>query len=784
MNKYLLRLLGFSLLLGALPTIAIGLASYYAATQDIEQKVNEGNMQLLLQTQMRVEQTLKSLEMSATQLANSTLVQSAMNSSLTGEDFIQVRELTAGLTNLQTTAVVKQAYLINFDKDWVVTLGAMKPLVVMENKQEFLAYASQPASMFWSTRHLAGTPAPAEEESALDIPAPAVQREQAAGTPADTVSLVEKIPLLPKTNTPKGMLVVQLSAADIRSALTANDRLGSQYILDASGQSFLSTPEQKAAYGDIDRTVNGLVTQSGSKEGIVNAELNGHPVAVLYRTSGYNGWTYVSVVSIAEMTKDTKKIGLYTAAACALIFLVVLLIGYFGSRRMYSPIRKLLEFTQQMDVDSARTGPKSDELAYIKESIESLAVSRTRLEEQMQGQSGHLKEFFVLKLFTGQITDDDFRYRSRLYGFPAEWKGLGVLTLQIDHLQETRYQEQDRELLLFAINNMVGELLPAESRFSPILLGSSQVTMLALPTAEPGEARERMYEAAELIKGKVEQYLQLKVSIGISRPFSRLSETVKAYGESTAALKSRISLGPDIIVHYEDTENNDKAESAVYSHLKVMEDQLIQALKEAKLDKAVDLFHQYLASVLNKDGLTNEHPILLIQLMSRILQIVQDEGMAVRKIVDGEAAVERLLKLQTREEIALWFQSRLFAPIVKLLSEKAETQYINIADRIVKMIHDQYDGEISLESCAAALNFHPVYLSRVFKKEMGVSFSDYLSEYRMNKAKEMLETTTMKISEIGEKLQYKNISAFIRTFRKTFGTTPGQYREQLEQNRE
>lgn len=782
MNKYLLRLLGFSLLLGALPTIGIGLVSYYAATHDIEQKVNEGNMQLLLQTQMRVEQTLKSLEMSATQLANSSLVQTAMNSKLTGEDFIQVRELTAGLTNLQTTAVIKQAYLVNFEQDWAVNLGVMKPLGSMENKHEFLAYATQPASMFWSTRHLTGTVNPSEEESVLDIPA--VPQAQAASSPVDTVTLVEKIPLLPKTNTPKGMLVVQLSAADIRSALTASNRLGSQYILDSAGEAFLSSVEQKNAYADINRTVTGLVKQSGQREGFLNTEVDSKPVAILYRSSAYNGWTYVSVVSIANITKDTKKIALYTAAACALILLVVLLIGYIGSRRMYSPIRKLLEFTQQMEVESRHEGPKSDELAYIKESIESLAVSRTRLEEQMHGQSGHLKEFFVLKLFTGQISDDDFLYRSRLYGFPADWNSLGVLTLQIDNLQETRYQEQDRELLLFAINNMVGELLPLERRFSPILLGRSQVTMLAMRNDHPDQARGRLYEAAELIKGKVEQFLQLQVSIGISRPFSCLSETVKAYGESTAALKSRISLGPDIIVHYEDIENNDKVESAVYSHLKLMEDQLIQALQETKLEKAVELFHSYLASVLNKDTLTNEHPILLIQLMSRILQIVQDQGISVRKIVDGESAVERLLKLQTREEIALWFQSRLFAPIVKLLSEKAETQYVNIADRIVKMIHDQYDREITLESCAATLNFHPVYLSRVFKKEMGVSFSDYLSEYRMNMAKRMLETTTMKISEIGEKLQYKNISAFIRTFRKTFGTTPGQYREQLEPDRE
>ncbi|WP_282940633.1 helix-turn-helix domain-containing protein [Paenibacillus sp. RC67] len=777
MSKFLVRLLSFSLLLGALPTVFIGLVSYYLLSQDMEKKVNEGNMQLLLQTQMRVEQTLKSLEMSATQLANSWLVQTAMNGSLTGEDFIQVRELTAELTNLQSTSVIKQAYLVNLEKNWVVNLGVMKKLSEYGNKSEFLNYAAHPASMFWSTQKWAH---PSSESSDEDAP---VNRSKTGQDPTlDTVSLVEKIPLLPRTSTPRGLIIIQVAAADLQSILMPNSSAGStdNYILDSSGQAFVSSPDQKAAYEEINRNVLGQVRGTSPKQGFLNATLNGKEVAVLYRASGYNGWTYVSVVSIAEITKDTKKIAVLTVAACAFIFIIVLIIGYFGSRRMYSPIRGLLELTQKIELEYAYEGAKRDELEYIKGSIETLAVSRSRLEEQMQGQSGHLKEFFVLKLFTGQISDGDFLYRSRLYGFPTEWKRLGVLTLQIDNLQDTRYQEQDRELLLFAINNIVGELLPAGRRFSPILLGTSQVTLLAAATDDPEQLKTYMYQAAELIKIKVEQYLQLQVSVGISRAFSQLSETVKAYGESIAALKCRISLGPDIIAHYEDIEHNEEVESAVYSHLKLMEDQLIQALKEIKLEKAVDIFNQYLSSVLNNEGYMSEHHILLVQLMSRILHIVQDQGVSVRRILDGESAVERLLKLQTREEIALWFQSRLFAPIITLLSEKADSQYVNIADRIVKMIHDLYDGEITLESCAAALHFHPVYLSRVFKKEMGVSFSDYLSEYRMNMARVMLETTTMKISEIGEKLQYKNISAFIRTFRKTFGTTPGQYRELLD----
>ncbi|WP_396135534.1 helix-turn-helix domain-containing protein [Bacillus sp. 3255] len=779
LHKYLLRLLGFSLILGALPTIFIGIASYYIATRDVEQKVNEANMQLLLQTQLRVEQTIKSLEVTSLQFINSSLVREVMNESLTGEDFIRVREVMTGLYNLQSKALISEAYLVNFEKNWAVTLDKLKQADRLDNYKELMVYAGQPESMFWNTSLLERAPEPIGDEQG-DGSGP-TDRPAAA----DRLSLIYKIPVIPKTGTPKGMLVVQVPADEIRGGLSTNKQLGTNYVLDQRGNAFLSKQEDQTAYLGINAMIKERLNGDPDKRGFFKAKLGDEQVGVTYLSSGYNAWTFVSVVSIADMTQASKKIGLLTGAACALILLFVLAIAFYGSKRMYSPIRNLLEVTRSYEVEPAaeQTAARTDELAYIQQKFQSLAVSRGRLEKQMQGQSVHLKEFFVLKLFTGQISDDDFIHRAPMYGFPTDWSSLGVMTLQIDQLQETRYGEQDRELLLFAINNIVGELLPVQARFSPILLGESQVTLLSLDTLDPQELKERCYRTAELIKSNVSQYLQLQVSIGISKPYRKLSETVKAYGESLAALKSRISLGPDIIVHFEDIESSERAESAVYSHLKLMEDQLLQALKDVQPDKAMDVFQTYLSTLLNKDGFLHEHHILLLQLMSRIITVVQDQGISVKKVLEGDSAVERLLKLQTREDIAVWFQSKLFVPIMNILSEKADTQYLNIADRLVRMIQDQYDQDLTLESCAAALNFHPVYLSRVFKREMGIPFSDYLSDYRMNMAKVMLETTSLKISEIGEKLQYKNISAFIRNFRKTFGMTPGSYRELLENNK-
>lgn len=96
MPKYLFRLLSFTILLGALPVIFIGLISYSIASADLAEKVKEGNKQVLLQTQMRVEQAMRTLELSAIQYASSPLVTKSISQPLSAEDYQQIKDLSTG----------------------------------------------------------------------------------------------------------------------------------------------------------------------------------------------------------------------------------------------------------------------------------------------------------------------------------------------------------------------------------------------------------------------------------------------------------------------------------------------------------------------------------------------------------------------------------------------------------------------------------------------------------------------------------------------------------------
>ncbi|MFD0682266.1 MULTISPECIES: helix-turn-helix domain-containing protein [unclassified Paenibacillus] len=762
MSKYLFRLLSFSLILGLIPVIGIGFISYFISSKDIENKVKEGNMQIMLQTQMRVEQVLKAIELSVVQYSNSALVTQSVKDGLTPDDFPRINELSRGLYNLQSSGI-RDAHLINIDKDWMINYRGFRSFSSFPYRDLFLSYMNHPDFIRWITDN-------------LNSPAALVDTDPAAlGTAtSSSIGMVLRFPLVSNT-----MLVIEIMKSELQELLTQNTKLGEIYVLDGRGNNFL-VEENANKYQDINSQIVNIVSATNQASGFFNSHSTNNKVGVTYRVSPYNGWIYVSVVSIEEITKESRKIALITLSTCIIIFGIVIILAFYGSRRMYSPIRRLFQSMKDIE-DGERTAgeEKKDEFVLMEERFRSLSNTGKQLQQQMKGQFTQLKEFFVIKLFTGQISESDFAYRCRIYGFPVDWKTLGVLTLQIDTLQGTRYPEHDRELLLFAIHNIVGDLIPQNQRFSPIILDQSQITLLTSELENSDELKDYYHQTAELIQSKVNEFLQLQVSIGISSPFVKYTNAIQAYEESLEALKCRISLGNEIIVHFEDISTDGDVPANVYSHFTFFEDQLVQAIKTGDEEKGYEVFQSYITAIVDQNVSFTEYQMLMLQLISRIVLQVRAQGITGGQLLGEHVLVDKFMKLNTLDEIIYWFRNHLIGPVARHVRQQAESQYVNIADEAVKIIHDRFDKGLTLESCAAILNFHPVYLSRVFKKKIGTNFSDYLSEYRINMAKSWLESSDMKIAEISERLNYSNTTAFIRMFRKLVGLTPKQYREQF-----
>jgi YesN/AraC family two-component response regulator len=121
--------------------------------------------------------------------------------------------------------------------------------------------------------------------------------------------------------------------------------------------------------------------------------------------------------------------------------------------------------------------------------------------------------------------------------------------------------------------------------------------------------------------------------------------------------------------------------------------------------------------------------------------------------------------------------------IIDLLKDMKENSTKYAMKEIQDIVSKEYsDPELSLYVISARLNFSYCYLSKVFKKNMGVGFVEYLTSVRMENAKKLLYDERIKIYEIAKMVGYRSSNYFITTFYKYYNMSTTEYREHIEKN--
>lgn len=100
-----------------------------------------------------------------------------------------------------------------------------------------------------------------------------------------------------------------------------------------------------------------------------------------------------------------------------------------------------------------------------------------------------------------------------------------------------------------------------------------------------------------------------------------------------------------------------------------------------------------------------------------------------------------------------------------------------IIDYITEYVDKHYSDEIYLDLLAEKLGMTNNYISSYFKEKTGTSLNYYLNNFRIKKAIELFESTSLKIKDISDKVGYSNVNTFIRIFKKHIGQTPEGYRK-------
>ena len=166
----------------------------------------------------------------------------------------------------------------------------------------------------------------------------------------------------------------------------------------------------------------------------------------------------------------------------------------------------------------------------------------------------------------------------------------------------------------------------------------------------------------------------------------------------------------------------------------------------------------------------------LIELFTMLSKAALDSGINLNKILAaGLDPLEALNQAQSVEELAVWTQ-KLIDHFFSLVPEPPAPVYSPLITQAIELIGERYAEKLTLRDVAGSIHINESYLSKLFKKELGVGFTDYLNSLRIQKSVELLSQPDMNLLEIAGRVGFDDQSYFTKVFKKITGKTPRQFK--------
>lgn len=295
---------------------------------------------------------------------------------------------------------------------------------------------------------------------------------------------------------------------------------------------------------------------------------------------------------------------------------------------------------------------------------------------------------------------------------------------------------------------------------------------------------ERVKELSKDLEEIMKNYSTIAYFGGIGQPVARLRELEESFREAERALAARFTMELNRIISVEDirmaqnVDTLDDIEITSFGEIektRTMLEKFLNNGAEDEIDEFVDVYinelpEENLKSVLMRQYIIMDAYIVMMSFCEKF------EGIEGEMQAQSEELKNSMKTIQTLEEIKNYIRM-LLKKIIGVRDTISGRRYSDIIEIAKDQIRKTYmSDEISLNTIAAEVGMSPSYFSSIFSKEMGKTFVEYLTEIRMDRAKELLMCSSMKTSEIGYEVGYKDPHYFSYIFKKTQNCTPKEFR--------
>ncbi len=749
------KILILILLISSIPGIIIGSLIYWIGGGRIAKELTLLHQSQIIRRADNINDQLTSLELSISHWSFDPELDNDLMNRDFERDFLNTWNLTKTLLIMQGASPLTMHVQLFVNHSKPILMNPEYSVLTAADSKSYLDLMRQGQSIYW-------TLAPS-----------------GPGSAASVLTLVHKIPAA--SPNPYGVILFSLDQGKVDSLLKTLTpyNVGESFLMRDDG-TVLASAGNSAAATAFDTALKKAVAENRSSSGSFLFDWNREKYTVSYGSFNriQSDWLYVSAAPINAILAPVIFISRLIWGISFSGLLLAALLAWLASSRIYSPVAKLVRLLTG-DRSPVHGMPIRDEFKLIENRWQLLARESLDLQNKLEAQLPHVKEGFLLQLIQGYLysySEHDLRERMRHYGWNVDGRRFQVIYFRLTGFAnlEGRFRMGDEGLATFAAANVARELAAAKP-FETSAVNFHDLTFGLLAfLPEDAQAEGEIEPLCEEIIQSVNRIVRLQVTIAISRSASSITQIPALFEEAKQAIGYRDFENQNQIIDMDHA--GEESENVALLYPFALEREVVQALRSGQQEETDRLTEQFLHALSSKGAKEIDVQQGMLHLLGTMLHTIIEAGFNPGRLYKGANLYEQLSALREPNLMHAWLSKMVVAPFIESLEARSDSHAKKIVGQVLTLIQENYMRDISLESCADFTGTNTYYLSKTFKTMVGINFIDYLTELRMEKAKQLLQETELKINDIAEQVGYQH-SYFNRIFKKHEGATPGQYRE-------
>lgn len=353
---------------------------------------------------------------------------------------------------------------------------------------------------------------------------------------------------------------------------------------------------------------------------------------------------------------------------------------------------------------------------------------------------------------------------------PEDAVSFQLMAIEIDKYDDLIMEDQwgDRQLVLFAVRNVVHEMMSKEAAVESTYLFASgaQIYYLINNAAYTREQSKQLIE-------EVRKWVKISISIGLSASIAEFGKIPEGFRQAKEALQNKWIYGDGLVSDYEDVTLKNREEIGYPTEI---DEAIVRAVRIGESAKALEELSVFVDRIKRESIPFRLFRRFCLQLLSSVFRIVYEHklGEMIRKHMNQPQDLFHR-DFTAREFIS--FMSELIRITVESMEWSKQQKHNKTIEKVIDFIRKNYAKDISLDDVAVHAHMSSNYFSTFFKQETGDTFIEYLTRFRIDKAKTLMMNAQLRLYEISQMVGYQDVKYFSRLFKRVVGVTPAEYRQ-------